>query len=298
MQNLKINSKIVAIFILVIISSCINSTKEDEIVKAKLTKATNLELTFDFPNKPELGASEFGKVKYKSDLDTINLKKDDRRITLLCLGNFKKSYSIEELKKKPLDTFPADINGDIPFWLTLKEEGEFVLDGYILDLVYLKENDEKKGIKTIANETKISKKVTVVKEYTVGDEKNDNLRVFIRLKDKIFAKEEEYGEVIYKSYLDTIQLKEKDMRIVVFHFGVFKETHSISELKGKTTDSFRISKKGGYIPFNVTFDKGGEFVLEGYVDEMVFIENRKADVLGRMITQQTKISKKVTVVKE
>ena len=255
-------------------------------------------LIVEFPNKPVLNIEENGVIQYKSDLDTILLNENNSRATILHMGVLDKKYSIEELKKMPLDRFDVSKDKYFPIRFTFDKEGEYVLNGYIEDKVFLKNHYQDSTSLSLLHEIGVSKKITVVKEYTPGDEKDDKLRVLLRFPDKSKINIDQYGEIIYKSYLDTIQLTEEDRRATVFFFGYYSKVHSILELEGKTIDSFRIRDDREYIPFGVTFEQEGEFILDGYVEDMVFLDNYYGEGNGRLITEQHKISKKVTVVKE
>ena len=255
-------------------------------------------LIVEFPNKPVLNIEEKGVIQYKSDLDTILLNENNSRATILHMGVLDKKYSIEELKKMPLDSFAVSKDRSIPIWYTFDKEGEYVLNGYVEDIAHMKKYYKDGTSLTLLHEIGVSKKITVVKEYTPGDEKDDKLRVFLRFRDNPRLNVSEYGEVIYKSYLDTIQLKEKDVRVTNFVFGKFKKVRSVPELENITTGAYRILEDEKIIPFKVTFDKEGEFILDGFVEDIVILKNYNTSGDARMITLQTKISKKVTVVKE
>ncbi len=295
MCNISNKSKVLVLQILLVFISCGNYVKK---IENTITTINNSELIIEFPNKPVINIEEIGAIQYKSDLDTIVLNQNNLRGTILYLGKFKNQHTIEELKAMTLDSFPIQKGGIIPFKFNFKDTGGYILDGYIKDIVLLKKHNEDGSSKAITHQVKVSKKITVVKEYTQGDEELDNVRVLLRFPDKTRVNFEEYGEIIYKSYLDTINLTTKDLRTTSFVFGKFKNVRTISELEGKTTDGYNISKTEKVIPFGVTFDKEGEFILDGYVEDIVLLNNYNNQNDTRMITEKTKISKKVTVVKE
>ena len=127
-------------------------------------------------------------------------------------------------------------------------------------------------------------------------EKIDPSRLIIRTQDQQIVNKSEYAEIIYKSdIMDTIQLSQKDLRTVAFHFGIFKRAYEIQELEGKTTESFGLIKDS-VIPFEIQIDKIGDFILDGYIEETVYLDNYYKNGKSRMLTNQIKVSKKIKIV--
>ena len=285
------------LIIVLLFNSCINSVSKEETEEVVIL--TNSKLTVVFPDKPVKNSSEIGEIYLESDIDTIKLNSNVLKMKTFYVGAFKKKHTLEEYKKMSLDSFVVlKEKKVIPFTLTFEQEGEFYLGGYYRDLVLLKNHYKDGSDKLLSIESEVNKKVTVVKNYTIGDEDNDKIRALLRFHTKNKINKEKYGEIIYKSYLDTIRLTDKDIRSVIFYFDIFDKEHVIPELEGKTSYARRILDDKKVIPFNVTFHKEGEFILDGYVEDIVFLGNYYKDGNSRMITKQTKISKKVTVVKE
>ncbi len=292
----KININILLLLVIVLVTSCDNSEGRTTITRIS---STTKNILVDFTNKPVLNSSEIGNIRYKSNLDTFELNKNTLRARVLYIGQFKKTPPIEELKKMTLDSFSViNKKEDVAFNFTFDKVGEFELGGYFKDIVILTNYNKDGSDLKITHEIEIRKKVTVVKEYTDGDEKNDISRTLLRFNTNSIVNQPRYGEIIYKSELDSIKLSEEDERTIAFHFGKFKNVRTIPELEGKTTEAYGISKNENVIPFWVTFEEEGEFILDGFVEDIVFLKNYNTSGDARMITNQTKISKKVTVVKE
>ncbi len=305
-NNLKIGVRLLVIFIsMTIFVSCFDSKINNKSESVSNTNANNLiyssysKLEIDFPEKPEVNTIEHGQIEFNSDLDTFNISNNIIREKILYIGKFNKRYSLEELKKKKLDSFIL-INQKKPvyFKMIFNKEGEFYLGGYLKDNVILKNYyndgvDQKRSI-----EIEINKKVTAVKKYVERETKNNRFRILLRFPDTLMIQNKHYGQIVYKSDLDTIELNENNKRATVFHVGKFKNTRDIVQLEGKTTDTFRIRDDRKYIPFGITFDKEGEFILDGFVEDIVLLKNYNKSGVARVITKLHKISKKVTVVKE
>ncbi|WP_281990489.1 hypothetical protein [Aquimarina aggregata] len=117
----------------------------------------------ELSKNPKVNTKIYGEFKYNSYLDTINLKGDDYRSIRLYLGIFKKEHSIKELKSIKLDTFISLNENDrnIPFYLKFEEKGDFVVDGYVEDVVFLN-NYKNGGTRILTNETKVIGNVKVV----------------------------------------------------------------------------------------------------------------------------------------
>lgn len=107
----------------------------------------------------------------------------------------------------------------------------------------------------------------------------------------------EYGKLEYHSELDTIKLKENDFRSVRFYVGTFKHQNSIETLKKKKLDTFiMLDEKRRIIPFDITFVKEGNQVIDGYIEDKVFLENYYGDGKTRIITHEIKVVRKVDVI--
>jgi hypothetical protein len=118
-----------------------------------------------FPDKVVFEKFHRGDLEYHSNLDTISLSKEDRRYTYFYANTFDKELTIEELKKKPLDTFVMLENNWIPFKTKFNKLGTQRLDGYIEDKVIL-DNYYSNG-----NARIITYEVRVIKEVEVTDDK-------------------------------------------------------------------------------------------------------------------------------
>ncbi len=261
-----------------------------------IAKISNSKLTIDFPKNPEINASEYGEVQFTSDLDTIELNEKRERIRVLYVGKFKETPTIEELKKMPLDSFVLkNKKTPIPFHITFDEEGEYELGGYLKETIITKNFYDNVGDQTRTVEIRIRKKVTPVKKHTMTSEEVDKQRVFLRFPKTHKLNTDEYGEIFYKVYLDTLKLKENETRSTVFHYGVFKKANSIEDLKGNTTYSCKIIKDKNSIPFKVNFNEEGEFVFDGYIEDVI---SQNKDSITSSISKQIKISKQIIVTKE
>ncbi len=110
-----------------------------------------------------------GKIIPDLNLDTIDLNQNTTRSTALFLGKFKKQHTISELEKmhNSLDTFVSPLgkeNDTIYFNYKFDSTGKFYLDGYIQDLVLLKNYYPDGRARVITNLIKVSEKIKVIEQ--------------------------------------------------------------------------------------------------------------------------------------
>lgn len=155
MKNSEKSNSILFIIILSILSSC-NFTPKKIDLGYKLTIDKDLKVN-------QLVKSS---LKYTSDLDTIKLGKNDYRYIHMYLGVFKEDIMIQELKKRhtELDTFLSFTNdlNTIPFYIKIKEKGDYYVAGYIKDYVFLEQPQIKDTARIITHEKRVIGKVKVL----------------------------------------------------------------------------------------------------------------------------------------
>lgn len=129
----------------------------------------NKEVTvlLDLPDSLYVNDTLKGAVFYKSSFDTIKLSVNENRYVFLYLNKTKKpSKNLKDFLTRDRDTFVTIEDGIniIPvFDIKFSTIGDYYLDGYIIDELWLNKNSDKDGIKIPTYKTKITHKIRVIK---------------------------------------------------------------------------------------------------------------------------------------
>ncbi|MFC5044528.1 hypothetical protein ACFSTE_15265 [Aquimarina hainanensis] len=108
-----------------------------------------------------------------------------------------------------------------------------------------------------------------------------------------------YGEFEYSSQLDTLHLGDKDYRSIRLYLGIFKREHTIQELKTVKLDTFvPLNDNEKKIPFYLEFKEKGSFIIDGYVEDIVFLNNYYKDGKTRILSNEAKVKGSVQVIDE
>jgi hypothetical protein len=150
-----ISKKTIKYLSLILILFAISCNEKEQIIKTIYT------------NPCYLNNNYVGKIIPDLALDTITINKNNTRSTALFLGKFNKQYKISDLEKmhKYLDTFVNPIensNDTIYFDYKFDKTGTFYLDGYIQDLVLLKNYYPDGKARIITDFIKFSKEIKVI----------------------------------------------------------------------------------------------------------------------------------------
>ncbi|KAA1240795.1 hypothetical protein [Aquimarina sp. RZ0] len=106
---------------------------------------------------------EYGEIVYKSKImDTLQLKKNDKRYLWFHYGIYDKPYNIDDLKGKTTESYEAINDSVIPFDSKYSKPGVYYLEGYIEEVFLLPEYDENGNMRKLDNFIKISKKIKIV----------------------------------------------------------------------------------------------------------------------------------------
>lgn len=109
---------------------------------------------------------EYGEIIYKSDvMDTITLKKNDKRYLWFHYGFYDRPMNVEELKGNTIDSYKAINDSVIPFDSKYDKTGEYYLEGYLEEVYLLPDFYPNGGMRKYERFIKISKKIRVVDEY-------------------------------------------------------------------------------------------------------------------------------------
>jgi len=123
----------------------------------------------------------------------------------------------------------------------------------------------------------------------------DESKVKLSLSDNIIQGDSINGSVSFKLNLDTIKLSEKDKRFTILYLLIDDvEASDIIDIKSKKHTMF-IEKDKGKIDFNCVFKKLGDNYFTGIIEDEVFLSNYNNTGKTRIISNYTKIVKKVYV---
>ncbi|MBU2997467.1 hypothetical protein KO500_13545 [Cellulophaga baltica] len=115
----------------------------------------------------------------------------------------------------------------------------------------------------------------------------ESKRLEYKLPDTLQLKDTLNGYLIFKSSFDTLNLREEDDHFVDFYFA---KTNSISnkfeEFSQKKIDTFARIRDSIIPIFNITFDKKGSQLFEGYIVDYLFQEHSEDSIRFRTNKQQ------------
>jgi hypothetical protein len=141
--GIKIINRIFIVLLCFFLFSCKLETSRNNIPKKDVVVRIQLEDTI------LLKDTIFGVVNYESVFDTIKLKRDEKRYVFLYLRKTKcLTKNFEDFLTKDRDTFVALEDGSniIPIYdLKFDTTGEYFLEGYIIDELWLKNMRVSKG---------------------------------------------------------------------------------------------------------------------------------------------------------
>jgi len=132
------------------------------------------------------------------------------------------------------------------------------------------------------------------KDYIVGGE------IKTIFYNEIKINKEYIGKIIMEHAFDSIKLNPKDVRSKSLYLVQSEKLLSIEYLDKNKEDLPRfgeIEENNDTLYFTYEFKEEGEFLLEGLIDDAVFLDNYYGDGKGRLLNNLTKISEKVIVTK-
>lgn len=137
----------ILVFVIMFIFSCTNSKYKPINQEVKVRYSINL------PDTIYKGDTLRGFIKYSSDYSKIKLKNTERRYVFT-------SFGLKEKTTK--DTFALIYDSIIPIYdIILEKRGERLLEGFIIDDLFLETNREDKKVKKSTVKTKINHTVYV-----------------------------------------------------------------------------------------------------------------------------------------
>jgi len=137
------------------------STKIDSIGFDQDTTGTEY-FILKFPKKVVLNKAQRGDLWFHSHYnDSIKLSKEDRRWVYFYANTFDRRMTLEELKKTSLDTFVMLEDKWIPFKLKFDQVGKHRIDGYIEEIILLKNYYPNGDARMITNDIRVIREVEV-----------------------------------------------------------------------------------------------------------------------------------------
>jgi len=129
--------------------------------------------------------------------------------------------------------------------------------------------------------------------------KKENIYYDLRFTETPKVKQYELSEISFKLDGDTVKLKEGDYRSIRLYIGAFKQANSVEQLHtGKGLDTFvTMTDRVNKIPFEVKFDEIGIHVLDGFIEDKIFLNSNDKSGNARVITKEIRVIKKVDVTK-
>jgi len=153
-------------YLLILIGLAFISCKKDSKIQEEPLN-TSKEVYLDFPDTTYVGTNIFGSIEYHSQLDTIVLKKGDRRYIRFYGTITNTKINIQGLKQMKLDTFVSINDSVIPVYdIKFKNLGLNYLDGYVEEVVVLNKFKDTLS-RIITNETRVTKNILVVDSTTI-----------------------------------------------------------------------------------------------------------------------------------
>jgi len=141
--GIKVINRIFIIIICFFLFSCKQETSRENIPKKDVVVRIQLADTI------QLKDTIFGVVNYESDFDTIKLARDEKRYVFLYLRKTKYlTKNFKEFLTKDRDTFVTLEDGSniIPVYdIKFDSTGEYFLEGYIIDELWLNNMRVSKG---------------------------------------------------------------------------------------------------------------------------------------------------------
>lgn len=129
--------------------------------------------------------------------------------------------------------------------------------------------------------------------------KTENTSIKTIYTDNPYPNKRYVGKIILKSNLETIKLNDQDVKSTALFLGKFKNRFSINQFEKMHSklDTFGyIEKNNDTIYFDYTFKKSGNYCLDGYIEEEVFLDNFYKNGKSKLITNKIKFSKKIKVI--
>ncbi|NQX85439.1 MAG: hypothetical protein HRT67_05980 [Flavobacteriaceae bacterium] len=115
--------------------------------------------------------------------------------------------------------------------------------------------------------------------------------------DSVYINENFYGHIKYDSSLDSLNLDDIDTRFTLFYLTNEKEVSSLDEIKKLKHNVFIDTTGSGHFSFKIIFDKYGENILSGVVEDKIFFKQTDENESFLIRTKETIVTKDIRVIK-
>lgn len=123
--------------------------------------------------------------------------------------------------------------------------------------------------------------------------KKSNDILLFEFPDTVYEKQVVYGKVKYNLQLDSLELSEIDERFVLFYITTHKGELNLKSVEKIEHSIFIDTIGNGTINFNVNFANSGNNLLNGIIEDKIFLKTPTKEGKIRIITKETNISKEV-----
>lgn len=126
-------------------------------------------------------------------------------------------------------------------------------------------------------------------------ESNEDILLF-EFPDTVKLNQNNFGKIQYNLDIDSIDISEIDERYILFYLTNKKEEINLKSIEDIEHKIFIDTIGDGTFRFDIDFTKNGKNLLNGLIEDKIFLKTPTNDGKIRIITKETKISKDVYVI--
>lgn len=130
-------------------------------------------------------------------------------------------------------------------------------------------------------------------KFNSNNFKKSNDILLFEFPDTVYEKQVVYGKVKYNLQLDSLELSEIDERFVLLYITTHKGELNLKSVEKIEHSVFIDTIGNGTINFNVNFANSGNNLLNGIIEDKIFLKTPTKEGKIRIITKETNISKEV-----
>ncbi len=129
-------------------------------------------------------------------------------------------------------------------------------------------------------------------------ENEESLITYFDFKDTLYLDENASGVIKYNLNLDSLSESDIEKRYTFLYISTDKEALNLEAIKNLKHDIFIDTVGNGTFYFEAEFTKVGNNLLNGVIEDLVFLKELTREGKVKIISNKTSISKNVFVVDE
>ncbi len=128
--------------------------------------------------------------------------------------------------------------------------------------------------------------------------KSESQITFFEFQDTVIINQDISGEIKYNLEFDGFKLSDIDKRYTFFYVTTQKEALGLESIKSTNHNIFIDTVGNGTFYFNAKFTNSGNNLLNGVIEDIIYLRGLTKEGKVKIINKKTNISKDVFVKKE